>query len=441
MRSRCQLGSGPLSALRPVLRLALWVVGLAVLLAVLFLRAPPERTEQPPQAQDTLLVRWIVTQTVAALRQPDVPQTIFLTRQQLGAVERLAGHGLSAFIARGTLVDTGLTVRLWVRTPLPWRWNHVPLEATILAPSPGVTITGARIGALPLPGALAEWLLDTALARAFPNAARPLDQLVPAIARPRADAVVLTVVAPPGLEAPLRQRTSATLFGVQKARVAALVSVLDAIIYRAPEPVPFERLTQGLFAAVLSRADAGGDIVEDSRAAWVALAAVTVNRKIIRLIEGVPMSEGAEVAPAVDALLAGRTDLSKHLALSAALAVLFEDRFSHAAGEWKELNDSLPGGSGFSFVDLAADRAGVRLAAAARQAQTARAVALALARADDAALFGINAPQVFAEGLSADQFAQGYGSIDSTIYREKIGRIDTALETLPLYRLTQRPSP
>src|SRR3546814_13487005 len=46
--------------------------------------------------------------------------------------------------------------------------------------------------------------------------------------------------------------------------------------------------------------------------------------------------------------------------------MFMDEKTGRAIGLWKELDDSLPGGSGFSFVDLAADMAGVRIGKAAR---------------------------------------------------------------------------
>src|SRR3546814_20196288 len=64
--------------------------------------------------------------------------------------------------------------------------------------------------------------------------------------------------------------------------------------------------------------------------------------------------------------LHGRADTPKHWVLSAALTMFMDEKTGRAIGLWKELDDSLPGGSGFSFVDLAADMAGVRSGKAAR---------------------------------------------------------------------------
>lgn len=58
----------------------------------------------------------------------------------------------------------------------------------------------------------------------------------------------------------------------------------------------------------------------------------------------------------------GRNDLSRHFWVSASLTVLADAKRSLTVGVTKELKDSTPGGSGFSFVDMAANKAGIRFA-------------------------------------------------------------------------------
>ena len=57
----------------------------------------------------------------------------------------------------------------------------------------------------------------------------------------------------------------------------------------------------------------------------------------------------------------GRHDLAQHFTVSAAVTVSAGSGLANAVGLFKELDDSR-GGTGFSFDDLLADRAGVRLA-------------------------------------------------------------------------------
>lgn len=71
----------------------------------------------------------------------------------------------------------------------------------------------------------------------------------------------------------------------------------------------------------------------------------------------------------------GRKDWSRHFWVSAGLTVLSDGDRTMAVGLIKEIMDATPGGSGFSFADLAADRAGNLFALAAiRDEESARAM-------------------------------------------------------------------
>lgn len=65
----------------------------------------------------------------------------------------------------------------------------------------------------------------------------------------------------------------------------------------------------------------------------------------------------------------GRHDLAQHFAVSAALTALLGEKAAESIGLQKELMDAR-GGSGFSFVDLAADLAGIAFAKAVVEAGT-----------------------------------------------------------------------
>lgn len=69
--------------------------------------------------------------------------------------------------------------------------------------------------------------------------------------------------------------------------------------------------------------------------------------------------------------LAGRSDLPQHFTISAVLAATAGSPLSDVVGLYKELDDARHG-SGFSFNDLAADRAGTRLGALAAGAAAGR---------------------------------------------------------------------
>ncbi len=132
--------------------------------------------------------------------------------------------------------------------------------------------------------------------------------------------------------------------------------------------------------------------------------------------------------------LHGRVDLQKHFIYSAALQIFGSLQTSDALGEFKELLDVNPGGSGFSFADLMADRAGTRLAMSlttpnisAQQLQTALTVVT-----DEQLLPSITG---LPEGLNETQFKQQYQNVDAEPYLAMVDEIDTRLSKLVLYSL------
>lgn len=185
------------------------------------------------------------------------------------------------------------------------------------------------------------------------------------------------------------------------------------------------------FAAVVARAFSKpvGDlsVTERNRASFVALAMYTVEPAIGRFPTEVrtKASNCARLSHAAP-LLATRTDLAKHWSLSAALSVSLGDDIGRAMGEWKELSDSRPSGSGFSFVDLAADRSGLAIAAAATDPNSAERVTQQLRNARSRDLLPTGA-LALSEGLSEADFVASYGTIDSAQFDAAKTRIDAVL--------------
>jgi hypothetical protein len=118
----------------------------------------------------------------------------------------------------------------------------------------------------------------------------------------------------------------------------------------------------------------------------------------------------AERAERVAALgtptLGGRRDLCQHFALSATLAELYGATAAEATGLTKELAD-MQGTSGFSFVDLSADLAGIALATRLKAEPGMLADLAKLFRPEDY----VPDPTGLREGLSPKRFAADYGGI------------------------------
>ena len=126
--------------------------------------------------------------------------------------------------------------------------------------------------------------------------------------------------------------------------------------------------------------------------------------------------------------LRGREDWARHFAVSAALAVVESPGLSDAGGLLKEAIDALGRGSGFSFGDLAADRAGVRFAMAATRTE-AEADGIRL-RLERGFLVDDFFPQVsdLPESLSTETFRAQYGRVGSSRYRQVLAEIESRLD-------------
>lgn len=129
-----------------------------------------------------------------------------------------------------------------------------------------------------------------------------------------------------------------------------------------------------------------------------------------------------------------RPDLQKHFIYSMALQLFSSHGASDAIGEFKEFLDTNKGGSGFSFADLQADRAGTRLAmiVTKSEAQAKRAQKILSSVTDEQLLPSIEGLQ---EGLNEDSFEKKYKDVRSKDYQQTIKEIDNRLKSLPVYQL------
>jgi hypothetical protein len=127
-----------------------------------------------------------------------------------------------------------------------------------------------------------------------------------------------------------------------------------------------------------------------------------------------------------------RADLSKHFIGSAALTASGSSYLADQSGIKKELMDAKKG-SGFSFIDLAADRAGTHFGNMATSSpEKARGIQRAMIKISDYTAFMPNVLDL-PENLSNQAFSEKYGSIDSPAYQNMLKLIDQRISALPLY--------
>jgi hypothetical protein len=198
------------------------------------------------------------------------------------------------------------------------------------------------------------------------------------------------------------------------------------------DPTRWGRLLQVAFEEG-GAAEKALDPIARHRAAILALGIALGHERLARIVGLDPQSPLVVQAGLLrgGTTLQGREDWVRHFSLSAALAVVEPSWLSDAEGLLKEEVDALGGGSGFSFGDLAADRAGVRFATAATQSVAAAQVLQGrLAAPVDVADFFPEAADL-PEDLHQAAFEREFGYIGSPRYLKVIAEIESRLDRCP----------
>ncbi len=125
-----------------------------------------------------------------------------------------------------------------------------------------------------------------------------------------------------------------------------------------------------------------------------------------------------------------RVDTAQHFIISAALSAWAGEPIADAIGLYKELEDARSG-SGFSFADLAADRAGTRFGKLLTD-DPARIDAALAAPMRDGDLVPIL--RGLPEFITEAEFRRRFGSTESAAYGQLIAEVERRISALPLYR-------
>ena len=189
-------------------------------------------------------------------------------------------------------------------------------------------------------------------------------------------------------------------------------------------------LLKPLFELALQRSTLENAIEENK----LAIIAVNnyVNRKETKKFFSFPASNLTDQTR-YPTFLYKRIDLAQHFIGSAAITASVNGQIAKVVGEEKELSDA-NGGSGFSFIDLAADKAGTKLGEIATSSpENARKIQQAMANIKDYSDF-MPDPTDLPEHMNDAEFKQRYQSVDSLVYQALSNEIDARIAAIPLYK-------
>jgi len=304
--------------------------------------------------------------------------------------------------------------------PLP-RWINVDLVAVEAGALP--QLESARVGRLPLPPRAVRWALVAAARRqGIGDAATS----TVALHRVRFSPAQLAVTYAWGEDAGLRML--ATLVPPRdQARLKRYAERLADTVAQLPagQPVSVSQLLPPMFELARERS-AGGDAAQENRVALQVLAMAATGVGLATLLP----ERAAELrAHPLQPTLAGRRDFTQHFLVSATLAAEGGTPFADTIGLYKELADAR-NGSGFSFNDIAANRAGTRFGTFAVQdpARFQQRVAGGLAEQDFM-------PDVadLPEFLPGREFRRRFGGPGSPAYEKLLSEIDGRLDATALF--------
>ncbi|WP_430458291.1 hypothetical protein [Rheinheimera sp.] len=429
---------------RQILTLLLLLATVLALLAVLLLQQTPLLSETGQlNAAAVRNSQQLFNNLNQSMRDPGQQLVIQTNADELNAAFALASRTLPGFQGKTQINPAGLTILMTM--PLELLSYQLYINADIqIEPSAGpLQVRQVKLGRLTLPGDMALGLLGWVADQLWgPGEGAALLAKVRSVTVQQ-DAVKVELSKSEGFSLSELKQSGVSLYKqwFSSDEQTALIEHYYALALAHSQQQAAAQSSHSLisYLQVLLREadrrskDTPEQAVRENQAVILALAQLLGGRNLQLLVNEVKTNPQGKV-PRVT--LARRPDLQQHFVYSASLHVLGNQRLSSAVGEAKELLDSLNGGSGFSFVDLLADRAGIRFARlAAASPQSARAVQQFFTQQDRTEQELFPNKSRLPEGLPQAMFEQQYQSIDSAVYQQMVAEIDRRLNALPLYQI------
>lgn len=354
-------------------------------------------------------------------------QSVTLGQQDLDLAVNYLAHFYANGSARLILKDGKAEVTASLRPPRFPVIFYFNVSAVLTEGSPLPQFEQLWIGRLPIPGLIADWLMARVMTQVFGKdtyvtAVRVIKQI-----DLKNRQIALAYEAPSNLRTTLPGAVFAPddqeRLRVYQERLALISNAAKATT------VSLTELLVPLFELAEIRS-AQGNPVAENRAALLVLA-FYVNGKALETI--FPAANKWPRAMAQKVTLNGRDDFAKHFIISGALAANAGSPLADAVGIYKEIDDSRTG-SGFSFNDIAADRAGARLG---EQAAASADAAVKLQQRVSAGIHEkdiMPATQDLPEFMPEAEFQKRYGGIGAPAYKQMMTDIERRVAALALYR-------
>lgn len=419
------------------------LVGTPLTAALIVLEHTPVVVKQGgATAADVSRARTLARQIIDKILNTSKRSELVLSQKDFNSLSALAARASPQLSGTMTTNHLGLSAAITLEIPQNPFGKYVNLQFG-LAPSPtGLNVSHASIGRLKVSGRTAVTVIRNGMNLILGNDEGTL--FFNAIRSTNFANKKMTLLFEPVPDLKGRLQKISKRLGDVRDQVALLGDPRTIQIYYAKlveidsnlagiRSISLANFMGPLFQTAKDRSNSG-DPVTENQAALLALVIYFGDARFERLTGKVRTDTLISHKPKTkNVRLAGRGDLLLHFLISAGLKIVSDSGVSATIGEFKELLDS-DGGSGFSFVDLAADKAGIRFAEVATSSKK-RALHL------QSIIAGETTEQTFfpditglPEGINDKDFKKLFGSVDSETYKSMVQKIDDRIAEKSVYK-------
>ncbi|GGA78889.1 hypothetical protein GCM10011369_21060 [Neiella marina] len=357
-----------------------------------------------------------------------------LSQQDIDAIMAVASYSIPNMQFAGSVTPYGMAVAGSASVPIAGS-RYLNVSCMLLPDFDASGLQDCRIGSIPLPSGLIQAVAVTGFGWVFgDDAKRTLDQLISG-AQFQNGQLALVADKPVDFREQIKggiqglANTAKSIHRQDEIDIATIDVYLTTLRTMDNSPESLAPYVVEVMRTAMARTSAGADPATENTAALWALAIKFGTYRFASLAgyEGKP-----KVGKRRAASLQGRKDLALHFLYSAILEQLGRAQLAFSIGEIKELLDANQGGSGYSFADLAADKAGLKFSEWIGDDDHAKAAQDLLAfEGSEKAFFPL--VHDLPEGLREQEFKRIFGSVGSDKYRALASKIDQRIEQLPLY--------
>lgn len=357
--------------------------------------------------------------------RPGALRSILIGNEDLDLVANYLANRYARGSASVVLQEGGASVRASLTLPANPLGGFLNIDAVLVETAGLPRVESLRLGRLPVPAFIADYLMRRALEQA--QAETAVGAAADAIKRVSMRGGALLVEyewsehLPEAIKGVLVSSEDEVRLKAYQSRIAQMTAA------GGKAGLPMDEVLRALMRLAAER---GGDAAAENRAAIIALA-FFVNGKGLGAV--IPAARDWPRPGPRNVTLAGRHDFAQHYSISAAIAASAGSPLADAVGLYKEVEDA-QGGSGFSFNDIAADRAGTRFGelATMNPAGAQKVQRAATGRFSASEMF----PEVkdLPEFMQEAEFKRRYGGIGGAEYKKMMAEIERRIAALPVFR-------